>query len=91
MRSDLSDRAYAGAIRNFALNLKPLLMQPPVKGFVTMGLDPVSYTHLDVYKRQRSSSWMNPPPTALLHKLTKSAGIFVIPVLFPVLNLKRRT
>ncbi len=40
VRSDLSDRAYAGAIRNFALNLKPLLMQPPVKGFVTMGLDP---------------------------------------------------
>ena len=40
IRSDLSDRAYAGAIHNFALNLKPLLMQPPVKGFVTMGLDP---------------------------------------------------
>jgi len=40
VRSDLSDRAYAGAIQNFALNLKPLLMQPPVKGFVTMGLDP---------------------------------------------------
>ena len=40
VRSDLSDRAYAGAIHNFALNLKPLLMQPPVKGFVTMGLDP---------------------------------------------------
>ena len=39
-RNDLSQRAYAGAIRNFALNLKPLLMQPPVKGFVTMGLDP---------------------------------------------------
>ena len=40
IRSDLSDRAYTGAIGNFALNLKPLLMQPPVKGFVTMGLDP---------------------------------------------------
>ena len=40
VRSDLSDKAYAGAIHNFALNLKPLLMQPPVKGFVTMGLDP---------------------------------------------------
>ena len=40
IRNELSDRAYAGAIRNFALNLKPLLMQPPVKGFVTMGLDP---------------------------------------------------
>ena len=40
VRGELSDRAYAGAIANFALNLKPLLMQPPVKGFVTMGLDP---------------------------------------------------
>ncbi len=40
IRGELSDRAYQGAIRNFALNLKPLLMQPPVKGFVTMGLDP---------------------------------------------------
>ncbi|MBQ9929454.1 MAG: RNA-binding transcriptional accessory protein [Oscillospiraceae bacterium] len=40
IRSDLTDRAAQGAIRNFALNLKPLLMQPPVKGFVTMGLDP---------------------------------------------------
>ena len=40
IRTDLTDRAGAGAIHNFALNLKPLLMQPPVKGFVTMGLDP---------------------------------------------------
>ena len=40
IRADLTERAGAGAIHNFALNLKPLLMQPPVKGFVTMGLDP---------------------------------------------------
>ena len=40
LRADFVDRANKGAIRNFALNLKPLLMQPPVKGFVTMGLDP---------------------------------------------------
>lgn len=40
IRSDLTDRAGKGAIHNFALNLKPLLMQPPVKGYVTMGLDP---------------------------------------------------
>ena len=40
IRSDLTERAAQGAIHNFALNLKPLLMQPPVKGFVTMGLDP---------------------------------------------------
>ena len=40
IRADLTERASAGAIHNFALNLKPLLMQPPVKGYVTMGLDP---------------------------------------------------
>lgn len=40
LRSALTERAEASAIANFALNLKPLLMQPPVKGFVVMGLDP---------------------------------------------------
>ena len=39
-RSTLTERANEGAIGQFALNLKPLLMQPPVKGKVTMGLDP---------------------------------------------------
>ena len=39
-RSSLTDTACEGAIKMFALNLKPLLMQPPVKGKVTMGLDP---------------------------------------------------
>ena len=39
-RSALTERADEGAIGQFALNLKPLLMQPPVKGKVTMGLDP---------------------------------------------------
>ena len=40
VRSALTDQADEGAIGQFALNLKPLLMQPPVKGKVTMGLDP---------------------------------------------------
>ncbi len=39
-RSLLTDTACEGAIKMFGLNLKPLLMQPPVKGKVTMGLDP---------------------------------------------------
>ena len=39
-RSALTDTASEGAIGQFALNLRPLLMQPPVKGKVTMGLDP---------------------------------------------------
>ena len=40
VRNTLTDQASEGAIHNFALNLRPLLMQPPVKGRVTMGLDP---------------------------------------------------
>ena len=44
VRGALTERAAEGAIANFALNLKPLLMQPPVKGHVTMGLDP-GYAH----------------------------------------------
>ena len=40
IRNWLTETASEGAIHNFALNLRPLLMQPPVKGHVTMGLDP---------------------------------------------------
>ena len=40
VRAALTETASEGAIGQFALNLRPLLMQPPVKGFVTMGLDP---------------------------------------------------
>ena len=40
IRSHLTDQANERAIGQFALNLRPLLMQPPVKGKVTMGLDP---------------------------------------------------
>ena len=44
LRGTLTDTAAESAIHNFALNLRPLLMQPPVKGHVTMGLDP-GYAH----------------------------------------------
>lgn len=40
IRSTLTERADASAIRNFSLNLKELLLQPPVKGKVALGLDP---------------------------------------------------
>ena len=44
LRGTLTDTAAESAIHNFALNLRPLLMQLPVKGHVTMGLDP-GYAH----------------------------------------------
>ncbi len=40
IRSSLTERAEEEAIKVFALNLKPLLMQPPIKGKVVMGIDP---------------------------------------------------
>ena len=40
IRAQLTEDANTGAIAMFGLNLRPLLMQPPVKGHVTMGLDP---------------------------------------------------
>ena len=40
IRNLLTEQANEGAIHMFGVNLKPLLMQPPVKGHVTMGLDP---------------------------------------------------
>lgn len=44
LRAVLTDRANEQAIKTFALNLKPLLMQPPVKNKVTLGVDPAYRT-----------------------------------------------
>lgn len=40
IRNELTDRASAESIKVFAKNTAQLLMQPPVKGRVTIGLDP---------------------------------------------------
>ncbi len=40
LRSSLTERASDGAIKLFSSNLKQLLMQPPLKDKVTIGLDP---------------------------------------------------
>ena len=44
VRNELTDMASEQAIKMFGLNLKPLLMQPPVKNKVTMGFDPAYRT-----------------------------------------------
>lgn len=44
VRNDLTDTASEQAIKMFGLNLKPLLMQPPVKNKVTLGFDPAYRT-----------------------------------------------
>jgi len=40
MRNALTDKASADAIKVFSQNLQQLLMQPPIKNTVTIGLDP---------------------------------------------------
>lgn len=40
VRNELTDSASENAMKVFAVNLKQLLMQPPVKGKVVLGLDP---------------------------------------------------
>lgn len=44
VRSDLTDKACTAAIKVFGGNLRQLLMQPPVKNTVTLGLDPAYRT-----------------------------------------------
>lgn len=44
IRNELTQRAAKQAISMFALNLKPLLLQPPVKDRVIMGFDPAYRT-----------------------------------------------
>ena len=44
VRSLLSDEASEGAIKVFGNNLRQLLMQPPIKNSVTLGLDPAYRT-----------------------------------------------
>ncbi|MCK5129450.1 MAG: RNA-binding transcriptional accessory protein [Clostridiales bacterium] len=44
VRNELTAHANEHAISMFALNLKPLLLQPPIKNKVTLGLDPAYRT-----------------------------------------------
>ncbi len=44
VRSELTEKASEQAIKMFEVNLKPLLLQPPLKGKVILGLDPAYRT-----------------------------------------------
>ena len=44
LRRELTDRANEQAIATFALNLRPLLLQPPIKNQVVLGFDPAYRT-----------------------------------------------
>ena len=44
MRNDLTEKADEQAIKMFDVNLRPLLLQPPLKGKTILGLDPAYRT-----------------------------------------------
>jgi len=44
VRGELFEKASEQAIKMFEINLKPLLLQPPVKGKIVLGLDPAYRT-----------------------------------------------
>lgn len=44
VRNDLTEKASEQAIKMFEVNLKPLLLQPPLKGSIILGLDPAYRT-----------------------------------------------
>ncbi len=44
LRNELTEKASEQAIKMFALNLRPLLMQPPIKGKTVLAVDPAYRT-----------------------------------------------
>ena len=44
VRNEITERASEQAIKMFEVNLKPLLLQPPLKGSIILGLDPAYRT-----------------------------------------------
>ncbi len=93
IRNDLTDAANEQAIKTFALNLRPLLMQPPVKGKVTLGFDPAYRTGcklavVDETGKVLETAVIYPTPPhkkieeskKTLHQLCKTHGITAIAI-----------
>lgn len=93
LRSKLFDMAAEQAIHVFALNLKPLLMQPPLKGRVTMGFDPAYRTGCKIAVVDETGKVLDttvvyptPPQSkeaearATLEKLIKKHGVTAIAI-----------
>jgi uncharacterized protein len=75
-RAALTEQAADGAIAAFALNLRPLLMQPPVRGCVTLGFDPGYRTGCKVAVVDATGKVLSTAvvyPTAPHHKTEEAA------------------
>ena len=93
IRSMLTERADAQAIRVFSENLRQLLLSPPVKGNVTLGLDPAYRTGckiavLDETGKVLDTTVVYPTPPqkkiaeaeAVLTRLIQKYGVTVIAI-----------
>ncbi len=93
IRASLTDAASEQAIHNFKLNLRPLLMQPPVKDRVTLGFDPAYRTGcklavVDATGRVLETGVVYPTPPhnkkdearAVITRMVKRHGITAIAV-----------
>ena len=92
-RAELTSRASEQAIRTFAMNLKPLLLQPPLRDSVIMGFDPAYRTGckiavIDKTGRVLDTTVVYPMPPQkkteeareILSQLIKKHGISVISI-----------
>ncbi|HWQ52010.1 MAG TPA: Tex family protein, partial [Terriglobales bacterium] len=93
LRGALTDRAAEAAIRSFAMNLKHLLMQPPVRGAVTLGVDPAYRTGcklavVDAVSRVLATGVIYPTPPAnkteeaarTVSRLIKTHGVTTVAI-----------
>ncbi|HWP79971.1 MAG TPA: Tex family protein [Candidatus Acidoferrum sp.] len=93
LRGVLTDRAAEAAIRSFAMNLKHLLMQPPVRGAVTLGVDPAYRTGcklavVDAVSRVLATGVIYPTPPAnkteeaarTVSRLIKTHGVTTVAI-----------
>ena len=93
VRSDLTEKASEQAIKMFEVNLRPLLLQPPLKGKIILGLDPAYRTGckiavIDAEGNVLDTAVVFPTPPqnkieeaqAILLKLIKKHGVSIISI-----------
>lgn len=78
LRNELTDKADEHAIQTFATNLKNLLMQPPLKDQVVMGIDPAYRTGCKVAIVNETGQYLEGStiyPTPPQEKIKESAEV----------------
>lgn len=78
IRNDLTDKAAEQAISMFAMNLKPLLLQPPLKDKVVLGLDPAYRTGCKIAVVDQTGKVLDTTviyPTPPLNKVEEAKAI----------------